>query len=308
MIYPKNKKFAFTIIDDTEGDEVTNTKPVYDFLSSLGFKTTKTVWCLPPKDSFKGLSLSDYHYRQYIKKLQRDGFEIALHNVGSGRFTRQDVLDGLEIFRQFIGKYPEIQINHALNPDNIYWGIKRFFLLKPLWRWDRFKGDNAESIYFWGDYHKKHIKFTRNFTFDSLITTKEDSYMPYREKGKEFANYWFSASNGPDISKFNKLVNQANIDRLILEGGVAIVYTHFAQGFTKGGHLDRTFQKNMTYLARQNGWFVPSGEILNYLLEKRGGEIISSGQKFGLELKWLLDKCACSSADPVKFLTVESIP
>ncbi|MBM2821197.1 MAG: hypothetical protein HW405_957, partial [Candidatus Berkelbacteria bacterium] len=33
-----------------------------------------------------------------------------------------------------------------------------------------------------------------------------------------------------------------------------------------------------------------SGEILNYLLEKRGGEIISSGQKFGLELKWLLDK------------------
>ncbi len=289
MNYPKGKKFAFTIIDDTDGDVVTNTKLVYDFLLSLGFKTTKTVWCLPSRDDFKGLSLGNYHYRQYIKKIQRRGVEIALHSVGSGRFTRQDILDGLEIYKQFVGKYPKIQINHSQNPDNLYWGLKRFSLLRPFWFLEKFRGDNSEAIYFWGDYVKKNIKYVRNFTFDNLNTLKKDKLMPYKDSSKDFVNYWFSSSDGSNIDKFNKLVCQDNIDKLIKEGGAAIIYTHFANGFCKKGNLDSNFQKNMTYLARQNGWYVPASEILDFLQEKNGKKITLT-QKISLELKWFLDK------------------
>jgi hypothetical protein len=290
MNYPHNKQFAFTIIDDTEGDNIENTRPIYEFLAKLDFRTTKTVWALPPRDHFRGLSLGDYHYRQYIKKLQRDGFEIALHGVGSGRFTRQDILDGLEVFRQFMGFYPKIQINHSQNPDNLYWGIKRFSCLRPFWRWSKFGGDDPKSIYFWGDYARKYLKFIRNFTFKSLNTLQADPYMPYKERQKEYANFWFSAADGADLEKFNHLLSQKNIDRLIQENGAAIIYTHFAQGFVRGGRLDRTFQRNLVYLARRNGWFVPAGVILDYLLKQGRGKEISWWQKVGLEFKWLLDK------------------
>ena len=290
MQFPHNKQFAFTIIDDTDGDGIENTQPIYEFLAKLGLLTTKTCWTFPPRDNFKGLSLTDYRYRQYINKLQRAGFEIALHSVGSGRFTRQDILDGLETFKQFVGSYPKIQINHGQNPDNLYWGLKRFSLLRPFWRWSRFYGDNPESIYFWGDYARKDLRFVRNFTFRDLNTAKVDLLMPYKDPAKEYVNYWFSASDGENIEKFNRLTRIENIDRLIRENGVAIVYTHFANGFMRNGRLNREFQNNMVYLARRNGWFVPAGELLEYLLKQGKGKEISFWQKLGLETKWFLNR------------------
>ena len=290
MTFPNNKKFALTIIDDTDGDEIENTRPVYDFLSEIGLKATKTIWALPPKDNFRGLSLSDYRYRQYIKKLERKGFEIALHSVGSGKMTRQDTLDGLEIFRQFIGSYPKIQANHAQNPDSIYWGIKRLTLLRPFWRFSRFKGDNPEAIYFWGDYHKKHILYTRNLTFDKLNTIKIDRFMPYKDRSKELANYWFSASDGSNIDKFNRLTDPRKVERLAEDGGAAIIYTHFASGFLRRGVLDRTFRRNMRLLASQGGWFPAVGELLDYLLKQGRGKEIKTSSKISLEIKWLWDK------------------
>src|SRR3990172_12240819 len=128
MKFPQKKKFAFTIIDDTDGATVDNVKPVYDFLAKLKMRTTKTIWVFPPRDKFKGETLKDYNYRQFVGKLRRAGFEIALHSVGSGEFNRQDIFDGLDIYKKFVGSYPAIQINHAQNPDNLYWGLKRFGL------------------------------------------------------------------------------------------------------------------------------------------------------------------------------------
>ena len=43
MTWPNGKRFAFTIIDDTDKSTVENIKPVYDYLYSHGLKTTKTV-------------------------------------------------------------------------------------------------------------------------------------------------------------------------------------------------------------------------------------------------------------------------
>ena len=40
ILWPDNKKFAFTIFDDTDRANLENIKIVYDFLNKLGFKTT----------------------------------------------------------------------------------------------------------------------------------------------------------------------------------------------------------------------------------------------------------------------------
>ena len=44
ILWPDNKKFAFTIFDDTDRANLENIKIVYDFLNKLGFKTTKSIW------------------------------------------------------------------------------------------------------------------------------------------------------------------------------------------------------------------------------------------------------------------------
>lgn len=290
MSYPLQKKFALTIIDDTDEATIDNVKPVYDYLAKLNFRTTKTVWVFPPNDKFRGLSLQDSSCRQWIRKIQKQGFEIALHGVGSGKFSRGEIIEGLKIFRQTIGSYPKIQINHGQNPDNMYWGIKRLNILKPFWRFSKFSGDDPRSVHFWGDYHKKYVKYTRNFTFDTLNTLKEDKLMPYKDPAKVFANYWFSASNGQDVETFNRLTSPRNINRLTARGGAAIIYTHFGSGFVKSGRLNSDFQKNIRYLASQHGWFVPTGVLLDYLLKTRKQKDFSRKELINLEFKWLWNK------------------
>jgi len=43
IAWPNGKRFAFTIVDDTDWAAVERVKPVYDLLARLGLKTTKTT-------------------------------------------------------------------------------------------------------------------------------------------------------------------------------------------------------------------------------------------------------------------------
>src|SRR5262245_66681051 len=83
IMWPQGKRFAFTIIDDTDRSNVENTGPVYDFLYENGFITTKTVWPLSPRCSpiGGGDSLEDQDYRKLILNLKAKGVEIALHGA-----------------------------------------------------------------------------------------------------------------------------------------------------------------------------------------------------------------------------------
>ncbi len=65
-------------------------------------------------------------YLGFILDLKKKGFEIALHNVGSGSYLRNEIKKGIEEFRDKIGNYPSTHVNHSANFDNIYWGAKRF--------------------------------------------------------------------------------------------------------------------------------------------------------------------------------------
>jgi len=296
---PKQKKFVFTIVDDTDDAFLENIKPIYDYLTEKKMFITKTVWVYPPRDnSSKGDSLSNPEYLQYILELKRRGFEIALHSVGSGEYKRNEILDGLEKYRELIGEYPRIHINHSYNPGNIYSGDKRFgfpfnLILRLLYpRYKHFYGDENSSSYFWGDIHKRIIKFNRNYEFDELNILKLNPEIPYKDsRYLDYANYWFSATFAPNPWCFNHVVNKEAIDRLEEEGGVCILYTHLGF-YMKTGQIDKGFLERINYISsKDTGLYVPVSEILEHLLEVRGNdEYISSVRKIKLELLHLLTR------------------
>ena len=191
-----------------------------------------------------------------------------------------------------------MHINHSSNIDNIYWGYKRYgVLLKKLMKilkgkQRQFYGEELGSDQFWGDYSKKYIKFIRNRVFNGINTLKYDPQMPFKErKKKKYSNYWFSSSDGHTIEEFNDLTSKSNIEKLKTQKGLCIVYTHFAVGFTdSNGILNKTFKDNMEYLSKQNGWFAPASEVLEYLITQKKKDYTSGMYINILDLKWLLDR------------------
>ena len=72
--FPNNKKFAFTILDDTDLSTVGNVAPVYRLLSELGMRTTKSVWPLASVREGRqgGCSLQDADYLKFILELAKE--------------------------------------------------------------------------------------------------------------------------------------------------------------------------------------------------------------------------------------------
>ena len=212
--WPDNKEFAFSIVDDTDNAFIENIKPVYDLLIKQNLKTTKTIWLYNSRDHFSGDSMENVEYQDFIFDLINHGFEIGLHNVGSGDFKREEIIQGIELFNNILGYYPKIHINHSSNRDNLYWGHKRYglilnALIKMVYGEKRnYSGDEPTSEYFWGDYSKKYVKYIRNRVFNGINTLKYDGRMPYKEKSKVYSNYWFSSSDGHTIEEFNALISQ----------------------------------------------------------------------------------------------------
>lgn len=301
--WPENKKFAFTIIDDTDKATIEKIRPVYNYLYKSGLITTKTVWALPSRDELGGESLADNNYKKFIKDIANKGFEIGFHGAGSGNFTRKEVLYAVDKIKETVGYYPKIHINHAWNEDNLYFGSKRFTfplnslypLIKKIMKEKNIVslGDEKDSDYFWGDFAKRNIKYIRNMVFSDLNTISYDKYMPYKEKCKEeYSNYWFSSSDGYDCKTFINLLSHKNIDKLEIENGCAIVYTHFAYGFVnENGELNEEYKKCIDYLSSKNGWFVPASEILDYINSNRKKDIyLNSIQSLWLDIKWFNER------------------
>ena len=298
LAWPGNKRFAFTVVDDTDHSTVASIAPVYDYLFEHGLRTTKTVWIYPPRDAYTGSTLQDAGYLAFVQDLQAKGFEIALHNVGSGRFSRDEILAGLEIFRSHLGHYPRMQVNHANNPCNMYSGHKRFVPpLRWLTRYSPYHaggaGEMPESDLFWGDAHKAHIAYTRNHTFNGIDTTGYDLQMPYRVRSKaQFSNFWFSSSDAHTVHEFNALLSPASLDRLEASGGLCIAYTHFNSYFTRpDGSLDETFKARIDDIASRDGWFAPASEILDHLRTRRHrGQDATYRHLLGLDLRWTMER------------------
>jgi hypothetical protein len=299
--FPMGKNFAFSICDDTDMSEIKNIKPVYDYLDSLGLRTTKTVWVMPSNNAKeppnRGATLADSNYCAFIRDLQRKGFEIALHGVRGGDATKDEISRALATYHNIIGSYPRIHINHFKNKDNLYWGSDRLtfgpfkFLCNLFGGQDDYFGEKEESEYFWGDLAKKHIDYVADFSFHEINLFNINPLIPYYDPNKPYVNYWFETSDGSNAEHFIALLSHDNLDKLERQGGVCLVYTHFAYGFCHAGILNGRVRERLKDLASRNGWFVPAGDILDYLRTHNGQDTTMSFlQNIRFEARWIIEK------------------
>ncbi|MHA1371966.1 MAG: hypothetical protein ACTSRA_19885 [Promethearchaeota archaeon] len=303
VTFPDGKTFGFSIFDDTDYATVEKVKPVYDALYELGIITTKSVWPLPESNSplieSMGQTLSNDRYLHFILDLQKKGFEIAYHSARAVSSKRKQQIEGWNLYKNKLGAYPIIHVNHSNNRDNLYWGRDRFNLSILKWLYDRampqnmglMQGHIPESDYFWGDIVQENIIYMRNFVFKDINTQKINPSMPFHDPSKPYVKYWFSSSDGSGAKAFNTLLSPRNLDRLEKEKGVCIVYTHFAYGFVdENGELNQVTRERLRDLSSRNGYFVPVSQLLDHLKIQRGNTEISWQESVYIQLKWMIEK------------------
>lgn len=309
IVWPDKKKFAFTIIDDTDCSNLNNAPLIYDYLYKCGFKTTKSVWIFDGEKRIDnkgiiGSTCQEENYLSWVKKLNCQGFEIALHSSSWSSSKRKRIIKALDLFKTYFGDDPSILVQHTDTKDceAIYWGANRVSgiykkIYKTLMRMrgeDRniYFGESEDSEYFWGDICKKRIKYVRNFIYPEINTLKACPIMPYFDSHRPQVNYWFASTEAPDVNSFNKCLSEYNVDKLEQNKGLCIIYTHFGCGFVENGILNTKFKNLIKSLSKRDGWFVPATEILDFLLKnKKKSELnISKKERDKLEFKWLLNK------------------
>lgn len=308
--WPDGKSFAFTVFDDTDHSAVHLTSEVYALLADLGMATTKSVWPVRGTGAPRigGLTCDDAEYLQWVFGLKERGFEIALHNVAPCTSTREEVIRGLDRFRELFGHDPASFSNHVGCHENIYWGPSRLsglrsvlyaaYLLSQRESLNGARGHIEGDRLFWGDLCKSRIKYVRNFAFSGINTLNECPFMPYVDPEKPMVNYWFASTDGPSVASFNECISEQNQDLLEEQGGACIMYTHFAVGFQEHGKLNRQFRDLMTRLARRNGWFVPVHRLLDHLLSTNGAHVLTAKERSRLELHWLADRFLYKKKSP----------
>jgi hypothetical protein len=299
--WPDGKRFAFTVFDDTDHTTLANGPEVYRLLADLGLRTTKSVWPILGErvPTIGGATCEDPSYLAWVHELERQGFEIALHNATFHGSLRLDALRGLEEFRRLFGRYPRIHVNHADCEDAIYWGSARLsgwrrgvydVLTRNRMR-RRDGGSRDDSEYFWGDACQRHVRYVRNFVYADMNTLKRCPWMPYHDPERPYVNAWFASSEGANAHSFCRTIAEANQDRLEEEGGACIMYTHFGHPtFFENGRLSPRFVALLTRLADKGGWFVPVSDLLDHIDAQRGTHVIGPRERAHLERRWLLEK------------------
>ena len=300
--WPEGKKFAFTIVDDTDGATLENVGPLYEHLRERGILTTKTVWPLAPtkEATFGGDTLEDDDYRAWVLELDRQGFEIAFHGATDHSSTREETRRALDLFRDVMGRDPKMHINHFGQAEGMYWGEARldglprqiYRAVNRVMRRDRDFGGHVEgSKYFWGDLCRERTRYVRNFVFEDIDTLARDPLMPYHDARRPYVPYWFSASSAPDYDGFCRMLSEERQDRLEASGGACILYTHFAFRFVEDGRPKQRFIDLIDRLAEKPGWFVPASTLLDHLAAQPSWEPEADRRTLSrMQRRWLTDR------------------
>ncbi len=298
--WPGGKRFAFSIFDDADNDDLHNTKPVYDFLERLGIFTTKSVWTLAAERKVRlgGRSTEEPEYLEWAHALQRAGFEIGFHGARCHSSRREETELGLERFRAQFGGDPRSMSNHFQNAESIYWGSERLTgAARLIYRAANFRsrlrceGHVEWSPYFWGDLCRERVRYVRNFVFREINTLAACPWMPYRDAAFPFVNAWYASAEGGDLDAFVRMLCAENVERLASEGGACIMYTHFGKGFFTSGKLAERFVEVMERLAKLGGWFVPVSTLLDFLAKRNGGvHTLTDAERNRLQWRWLASK------------------
>lgn len=302
--YPGGKRFAFTVIDDTDNATLANVKPLYDFLHALGMRVTKTVWpmaCPEGSPNFgESETLEDPRYLEFVRELKARGFEITWHGATMESSTRERTLAALELYFERFGEYPRIHVNHSQNRENVYWGAARFdspvlqffvshVLRRPL---GHFSGDDPKSPYWWGDRCQRHMEYGRNLTTNNINTASFNPSMPYRDPQRPLIPWWFSSSDADNVDEFNALIAEPNQEQLEREQGFCIVATHFGKRFVENGQVNPLTRERLSALARRDGWFPTTGELLDWLRTQRPAgapETLPPGEWRRMQRQWAVE-------------------
>jgi len=304
--WPDGKAFAFSVFDDPDSQTLADGRLVYSLLRDLGVRTTKGVWPVrgPREPSDHGGTCAEPDYLAWTRELQREGFEIGLHNVTLHTSTREETIAGLDRFRELFGSYPQSMAQHFFCDENIYWGDHRVtgvnriaYNVMTRWKNRHFFGQAAGHPLFWGDVCRERIKYVRNFVFADINTLKSCPMMPYHDPDRPYVNHWYASSEGANVNSFVERIAEENQDRLEAEGGACIMYTHFGHGYVDNGKLDARFVRLMERLGKKNGWFVPVTKLLDYLMIQNGRDAtISREERARLERRWLMHKVRFGTA------------
>ncbi len=304
--WPDGKAFAFSVFDDTDDATLANVRPVYDFVRDLGLRTTKSVWAVTGDGvpRIGGATCDDPAYRAWTLDLQAAGFEIGSHGATAMTSPRDVIQRSLDRFREIYGHDPSTLANHSGCRESIYWGEDRVggpsrLAYNAMTRFRRrgvFRGHREGDPLFWGDLCQERVRYVRNFTFADIDTLAACPVMPYHDPERPFVNAWFASSEGADVQTYNACLIEAAQDRLEVNGGACIMYTHFASGFWRDGAIDARFRELMEQLAGRNGWFVPVTTLLDYIVERRGLTPLTARQRTALERRWLRSKMRVGSS------------
>lgn len=301
FIFPDGKRFAFTVLDDTDVATVQNVAPVYALLERLGMRATKTVWPMGCPEGSRNFSssqtLENPDYRDFVVGLQQRGFEIASHGATMESSRRERTAAGLECLRTVFGAYPRVHANHALNRENPYWGaariddpaLKRLIERLPDMAPGYYQGHVEDSPYWWGDLCARHIQYVRNLTFTDVNLLRVNPSMPYRDPSRPLVPWWFSASDAEDADAFYRLISPVHQERLEREGGVCIVATHFAKGFVNHGGVVDAIRDRLELLACRPGWFPTVGELLDWMRARQAQDVLPPDEWRRMQWTWARD-------------------
>ena len=114
-----------------------------------------------------GATCEDQDYLDWLMSLQRQGFEIALHNATPCTSSRKATLLALGRFHELFGSRDILFCNHTSCRENIYWDDARLSswrraVYNPASRGKRrniSKGHIPGDPLFWGDLCREHVRF-----------------------------------------------------------------------------------------------------------------------------------------------------
>jgi hypothetical protein len=302
MEFPGGATAALTILDDADHGTRAGLEPIYDLLHENGLYTTRSTFVLPQRQGARASDLTDQTYRDWLLKIQRQGFEICIHNVGNGVFVRPEIESGLHLFQEVIGRPPIVHCNHSSNPDNLYWSPKERFSWPISWAYSLFGKDKRrhywgaveDSPFYWADLLQGRIKYVRNLVFNAPNTLKMDPYMPYWDPRKPLVPFWFSSTDMRDPIRLGEVLTERNLDQLCAENGACIGYTHFGHpGFLDSeGKVSADLRRVVNAIRARNIWVAPVSTVLEHLLQKRRYNDCELGRARALRLsiRWAIDR------------------
>jgi hypothetical protein len=300
--WPNGRRFAFTIFDDTDWATKPRVAPIYSLLGELQMRATKSVWVRGNRTGLnEGSTCEDPEYVEWLLELQREGFEIGLHNVAPGTSNRAQIGESLTRFRELFGDGMIAHANHVGCDEGIYWGDARLTgwrraVYRRLTAGTRatHRGHIEGDPLFWGDLCRSQVRYVRNFVFPHLNTLAMCPLMPYHDPARPWVNFWFAGADGGSCRSFLENFTRDAIDRLEDEGGLCIAYVHFGAKFARDGEVLPEVRAVLEYVAAKPGWFPHVSQALDFLRGDATPEQrrIPQHQLRRLETRWLLTRVA----------------